>query len=86
MLEGRENCSPDPVSEKCSFTSWQKHLNFLPGRREVRQGKTEEKDTAREASEGDWGSLTMFLKKSLISSAETRICLKQLCCLFFFFF
>lgn len=52
----------------------------------MRQGKTEEKDTAREASEGDWGSLTMFLKKSLISSAETRICLKQLCCLFFFFF
>lgn len=52
VLEGRENCSPDPVSEKCSFTSWQKHLSFLPGRREMKQ-KTEDKDTAREASEGD---------------------------------
>lgn len=84
MLEGRENCTPDHVSEKYSFTSGQKHLHFLPGRRDVRQGKTGEKDTAREASEGDWSSLTTFLKKSHFPSADTHICLKQLCCLFFF--
>lgn len=84
MWEGRENCTPDHVSEKYSFTSGQKHLHFLPGRRDVRQGKIGEKDTAREASEGDWSSLTMFLMKSPFPSADTHICLTQLCCLFFF--
>lgn len=61
------------------FHFWAKASKYSP---RVKQRKAGEKDTAREASERDWSSLTMFLTVFPIPSTDNCIYLKQLCWLF----